>query len=83
MRVRPAPMIRPADIVTRGWLSPNGGHTLEIRVPSGVVGLELGFDQVEYLERAIAAWKQTVTFEDGRSDREIHNRRPFSIEVGR
>lgn len=78
---RPAPSYRPPDIVARGWLEPNGGHTLEIAVPSGIVGFELGADQVDYLERAIAQWKQTVMFEDGRG--EVRNRRPFAIEVPR
>lgn len=76
---RPPPIVKPAEIVARGWLSPSGAHTMEIAVPSAIVGFELGADQVDYLERAIAQWKQQVTFEDGRG--EVRNRRPFAIEV--
>lgn len=76
---RPPPTVKPPSIVARGWLSPTGGHTMEIAVPSGIVGFEIGADQVDYLERAIAAWKQHVTFADGGG--EIRNRRPFALEV--
>jgi hypothetical protein len=78
---RGSPIYQPPSIIARGWLSPNGAHTLEIAVPSGIVGFEIGADQVEYLERAIAAWKQHVMFADGGG--EIRNRRPFPIEVAR
>jgi hypothetical protein len=76
---RPAPMVKVADIMTRGWLSPNGAHTMEIAVPNAVVGFELTADQVDQLERACADWKRQVLFADGGS--EIRNRRPFPIEA--
>lgn len=76
---RPVPRIQTDEIVTRGWLDPSGAHTMEIAVPSGIVGLQLTVGQVEQLDRAIDEFRARVNLEEGKA--EILNRRPFAIEV--
>ena len=79
--MRPAPRYRPDRIDIAGYLEPSGAHTLEIEVPGGMVRLVLGHDHVNQLERAIEQWKRATTVADGRSDTEIHNRRPIPLEI--
>jgi hypothetical protein len=64
---RPAPRIQPREIVARLVFKPNGGHQLEVAVPSNVVSMVFEEDQIPQLERAIAQYRERVTFEEGRS----------------
>ena len=63
---RPAPRIRPSEIVARLVFKPNGGHQLEVAVPSNVVSMIFDEDQIPQLERAIAEWRAKVNYEEGR-----------------
>lgn len=77
---RPLPRYAPPEIVAGLHLSPAGAHELEIAVPSGIVGMKFGRDQVDQLERAIARYRERVAFEDGRSG-EIRNPRFIPLEI--
>jgi hypothetical protein len=63
---RPAPRITPRAIIARLVFRPNGGHQLEVAVPSGIVSMVFEEDQIPQLERVIAQWRERVTFEEGR-----------------
>ena len=64
---RPAPRIQPREIIARLVFKPNGGHQLEVAVPSAIVSMVFDEDQVRQLERVLAQFREKVTFEEGRS----------------
>ncbi|MFP9138719.1 hypothetical protein ACLI1C_16185 [Devosia sp. XGJD_8] len=79
--MRQAPRITPSDIVAGVILDPNGGHLLEVAVPSGIVGMRFTADQVPQLESAIAQFKAATTRADGGPD--FHNRKFIPLEISR
>lgn len=78
---RPAPRITPEEIIARVILDPNGGHQLEIAVPSEIVGMKFSAAQVRQLEQACARFRSITIEADGGPD--FHNRKMVSIEVRR
>lgn len=66
MNHRPPPRIAVAEIVARAVFNPSGAHQLEIAVPSGLVSMTFEAQHVPQLERAIARFREHITFEEGR-----------------
>ena len=76
---RPAPRITPAEIIARVILDPNGGHQLEVAVPSEIVGMKFSAEQVRQLETACAAFRNLTIQADGGPD--FYNRKTVAVEV--
>lgn len=78
--MRPAPRIEVRDIVAMAILEPNGGHLLEVAVPSGVVAMRFNREQVRQLKSAIAAYEAETIRADGGPD--FHNRKVVPVGGG-
>lgn len=71
---RPAPRIHPAEIVARLVFNPNGGHQLEVAVPSNIVSMVFEEHQIGQLERVIVQYRERVRFEEARPDALRHQK---------
>lgn len=63
-----APRISVAEIAAAVILDPNGGHLLEVAVPSGIVAMRFTPDQVPQLKKAIAGYEAEAARADGGPD---------------
>ena len=78
---RPAPCIAMPEIIARAHLDPNGAHSLEIAVPSGIVGMRFPADLVPQLKRAIAQYEAETIRADGGPD--FYNPRTIPLEISK
>lgn len=78
---RPAPCINMPEMIARAHLDPNGAHSLEIAVPSGIVGMKFSANQVPQLKRAIEQFEAETIRADGGPD--FYNPRTVPLEISR
>lgn len=72
---RMLPFRRPAPVLARGHVYPDGSAFLEVGIEGVCAEMLLSRDQVAELKEKIAAFERFVTFEDGRPvDRPRHHR---------
>lgn len=75
---RPLPIRRPAPVLARGHVYPDGSTFLEVGIAGVTAEMLLSRDQVAELKEKIAAFERFVTFEDGRpTERPRHYREPL------
>lgn len=79
---RPAPRYAPREIVARLVFKPNGGHQLEVAVPSNIVSMVFEEDQIPQLERAIAQYRERVRWEEARADNASERQKSIPLEIG-
>jgi hypothetical protein len=79
--MRPAPRIEPGAIVARLRFNPNGGHQLEVAVPSGVVAMVFEEHHIRQLERVIAQYHERVRFEEARPGTVSERQKSIPLDV--
>lgn len=80
--MRSAPRITPSEIIARLVFKPNGGHQLEVAVPSGIVGMVFEEHHIPQLERAIAQYRERVRFEEAMPGQESERAKSIPLVVG-